>query len=102
MQSVSGLGASALHATSLSRPSPLHLPRLPLRPPWFLKNIYFHGGLWARRIHVREAQRRSPPRIIRITDRPKEAFGFDRIVHFESISLRVQAQGFMVLFLSFG
>jgi hypothetical protein len=27
---------------------------------------------------------------------------FDRIVHFESISFLVQAQGFMVLFLPFG
>jgi hypothetical protein len=62
----------------------------PRRSAWLLKNIHFlririlrtdaprrsrrrgashHGGLWARRIHMREAQRRSPPRIIRITDR---------------------------------
>ncbi len=32
-------------------------------------SAYHLGGLWACRIHIREVQRRSPPRIVRITDR---------------------------------
>ena len=89
-----GYGISAADCLAIRSEKPfLHFrgpSQAPRRSAWLLKNIHFlririlrtdaprrsrrrgashHGGLWARRIHMREAQRRSPPRIIRIADR---------------------------------